>query len=94
MTNDLLDLRKSIDLIDSAVIAMLAERFRVTQKVGEYKKQHKLPPVDPTREAVQFERIEAKAQEIGLDPKFARKFLRLVIDEVVKNHKGIQGIED
>ncbi|MEM6586171.1 MAG: chorismate mutase, partial [Pseudomonadota bacterium] len=29
--------RKSIDNIDAALIHMLAERFRITQAVGEYK---------------------------------------------------------
>ena len=31
--------RKSIDNIDAALIHMLAERFRITQAVGEYKVQ-------------------------------------------------------
>ena len=34
--------RKSIDNIDAALIHMLAERFRITQAVGEYKA--KAPP--------------------------------------------------
>ena len=35
--------RKSIDNIDAALIHMLAERFRITQAVGEYKAQAGLP---------------------------------------------------
>lgn len=87
MKQDLTDLRQSLDNIDNALIFLLAERFRVTDKVGSYKKAHNLPPVDPEREAVQFERIKKLATEAGLDPAFAQKFLRLVIDTVVENHK-------
>ena len=42
--------RKSIDNIDAALIHMLAERFRITQSVGEYKAKVTLPPADPARE--------------------------------------------
>jgi chorismate mutase len=40
--------RKSIDNIDAALIHMLAERFRITQAVGEYKAEAGLPASDPT----------------------------------------------
>ena len=86
MNHDLDDLRKSLDNIDNAIFLLFAERFRVTQKVGEYKKVHKLPSTDKSREASQFARIEKLAKETGLNPEFARKLLRMVIDEVVKNH--------
>ena len=45
--------RKSIDNIDAALIHMLAERFRITQAVGEYKAKVTLPPADPAREQEQ-----------------------------------------
>jgi chorismate mutase len=89
MEYDLEDLRKSLDNIDNALLYLLAERFRVTHKVGLYKKQHGLPPVDEAREAAQFARIDALAQQTGLDPAFAAKMLRLIIDQVVAEHKQI-----
>ena len=39
----LVGFRKSIDNIDAALIHMLAERFRITQAVGEYKAKVTLP---------------------------------------------------
>ncbi|MDQ3098124.1 MAG: chorismate mutase [bacterium] len=84
------DLRKSLDNIDNALIFLLTERFRVTHKVGVFKSKNGLPPVDNTREAAQFERIEKIASDAGLSPEFARKMLRLIIDEVVVNHKVMQ----
>lgn len=81
--------RKSIDRLDNAICALIAERFNVTQKVGEYKAIHNLPAIDEVREKQQFEKISAIAEQYGLDGEFATKFLRIVIDEVVKNHREI-----
>ncbi|MFV0645566.1 MAG: chorismate mutase [Sphingomonadaceae bacterium] len=79
--------RKSIDNIDAALIHMLAERFRITKAVGAYKAENSLPPADPGREALQIERLRALALEADLDPEFSEKFLRFVIDEVIRHHQ-------
>ncbi|MBO9517122.1 MAG: chorismate mutase [Porphyrobacter sp.] len=79
--------RKSIDNIDAALIHMLAERFRITQAVGEYKAESGLPASDPTREARQIERLRALAVDADLDPEFSEKFIRFVIDEVIRHHR-------
>ena len=81
------ELRPHIDRIDADLYALLAERFRVTHQVGVYKAAHNIPPIDPAREEVQFARVARLATENGLDPDFAKKVLRLIIDEVVKNHE-------
>ena len=79
--------RKSIDNIDAALIHMLAERFRITQAVGEYKAQAGLPASDPGREARQIERLRALAIDAELDPEFSEAFIRFVIDEVIRHHQ-------
>jgi chorismate mutase len=79
--------RKSIDNIDAALIHMLAERFRITQAVGEYKAEAGLPASDPSREARQIERLRALAVDADLDPEFSEKFIRFVIDEVIRHHR-------
>lgn len=78
--------RKSIDNIDAALIHMLAERFRITQAVGEYKAKKQLPPADPRREDKQVMRLRALAESADLDPEFSEKFIRFVIDEVIRHH--------
>ncbi|MFA9201001.1 MAG: chorismate mutase [Cypionkella sp.] len=80
--------RRSIDNIDAALIHILAERFRITQAVGAYKAQANLPPADPAREAAQIARLRALAEEAQLDPEFSEKFLRFVIDEVIRHHES------
>jgi len=83
------EMRKSIDNIDNAIVAMFAERFKVTNRVGCYKAEHKLPSKDPAREAVQYERITVLAQQYGLDPEFAKSYLAAVIERVVQHHEKI-----
>jgi chorismate mutase len=87
---ELLRLRDSIDNIDAALIHILAERFKCTQAVGEYKAQHGLPPADPAREAAQIARLRALAQAAKLDPDFAEKFLNFIVQEVIRHHEAIK----
>ena len=97
MTNDtqraaeiLADHRASIDRLDAILIYTLGERFKHTQSVGRLKANHDLPPSDPTREAQQIARLEDLANRADLDPEFAKKFLRFVIDEVIRHHEQHQ----
>ena len=83
--------RKSIDNIDAALVHMLAERFRITKAVGEYKARTALPAADPGREARQVERLRKLAEDADLDPEFSEKFLRFIIDEVIRHHEQAQG---
>lgn len=86
---ELTELRASIDNIDAALIHLLAERFKCTQRVGVLKAQLKLPPADPSREERQITRLRELASTAGLDPVFAEKFLNFVIAEVIHHHQRI-----
>ena len=85
----LADLRRSIDNFDAILIHTLAERFRCTQKVGELKAEHALPPADPERERRQIARLRQLAEESGMDPDFAEKFLSFIVREVIRHHEAI-----
>ena len=89
MLETLDDLRKSIDNIDNAIVAMFAERFKVTDRVGHYKAANGLPAKDPAREAIQFQRMSELASQYGVDPDFAAFYLSAVIERVVHNHEQI-----
>lgn len=87
--DELKALRSSIDNIDAALIHMLAERFKCTQKVGVLKATNDLPPADPAREKIQIERLRRLASDANLDPDFAEKFLNFIVHEVIRHHEAI-----
>lgn len=90
MSESLEHYRQSIDNIDAALVYMLAERFKITQAVGRFKANHALPPADPDREERQIERLRKLAADAQLDPVFAEKFLRFIIEEVIRHHQQIK----
>ncbi|WP_394938933.1 chorismate mutase [Psychromicrobium sp. YIM B11713] len=86
---ELLAVRSSIDNFDAALVHLLAERFKATQRVGVLKARYQLPAGDPDRETAQIERLKGLAEEAQLDPEFAEKFLNFIISEVIRNHRAI-----
>jgi chorismate mutase len=94
MDDQLSRYRQSIDNIDAALVYMLAERFKVTKAVGELKAREGLPPADPSREERQIERLRSLARDADLDPDFTEKFLRFIIDEVIRHHQQAKREQD
>jgi chorismate mutase len=86
---ELQSIRQSIDNIDAAVIHMLAERFKYTQRVGYLKAAAGMPAADPSREQIQVARLRSLAAESHLDPAFAEKFLNFIVAEVIHHHERI-----
>ena len=87
---ELLRLRDSIDNLDAALIHLLAERFKCTKAVGQYKALHNLPPADKAREEAQIARLRRLAQDAKLDPDFAEKFFNFVVTEVIRHHTALR----
>ena len=88
---ELQSLRESIDNIDAALVHLLAERFKCTQRVGHLKATAGLPPADPAREREQIARLRGLAEESHLDPGFAEAFLAFIVAEVIHHHERIAG---
>lgn len=86
----LAEYRRTIDNLDMALIHLLAERFKVTKKVGFHKKEMGYPTADTGREQEQIARYRVIAKEADLDPEIAEKFLNFLITEVVRNHLKIK----
>jgi chorismate mutase len=82
-------LRGSIDNLDTAIICLLAERFKITQQVGVLKKENGLAAADPEREEQQIARLRDLARQSELDPEFAEKLLGFIIAEVVRHHEAL-----
>lgn len=51
--------RGQIDSLDREIISLLDERFEVTEKVGNYKKENNIPVLNQNREAAIIAKLEA-----------------------------------
>lgn len=77
---DLDALRRSIDEIDSRLLALIEERVSLVLKVGDYKRQHGLAIYDPERERKLIERLLSEARP-PLEPDTVRRIFERLIDE-------------
>lgn len=84
-------LRQSIDNVDTAIVSLLAERFKFTSEVGVLKAQAGFAPADWKREDAQIKRLHRVAQEAGLDPQIAEMYREFVVTEAKKRHQRIAG---
>lgn len=82
-------LRGSIDNVDMAIIALLAERFKYTTSVGVLKARAGFAPADYKRETEQMQRLRRLAIDAGLDPEIAEEYREFVVTEAKKRHKRI-----
>ncbi|MDQ3158601.1 MAG: chorismate mutase [bacterium] len=84
------ELRIELDKIDDEILELLVKRFELTQQVGEFKANNKMPVVAPDREKEIFDRLRSKTASAGLEPEMTQKIWRAIIDEVVVNHKRLK----
>jgi len=82
-TPELDNIRKAIDGIDGALIALFAKRFDEVKKVAVEKHKHGLPAVVPARIEAIVKRIRADAEKAGFPPDVAEKIWRLLINEMI-----------
>ena len=87
---ELLEIREKIDAIDSQIVSLLADRFALTQRVGELKASHALNSLDSSREAQKLARIEALCEEQGLNAELVTGLFVKIMEEVVRNHERLR----
>ena len=83
-------LRQSIDNVDTAIVSLLAERFKYTSQVGVLKARAGFAPADYKREDYQIERLHRIAIDAGLDPDIAEMYREFVVAEAKKRHQRIE----
>ena len=89
MKNELQKLRNKIDQIDQKLLELLADRFKVTEKVGEYKSKHSLSPFSKEREEAVFRNKRKLAKKLKLDEDIAEEIFHIIIERVKINHQEI-----
>lgn len=83
-SEELLNIRKAIDGIDSALITLLARRFDEVKKVVHVKQIAKIPAAVPARIEEIVKRVRVDAEKQGFPPDVAEKIWRLLIGEMIK----------
>ncbi len=84
--DDLASLRRSIDNIDTAVVALLGERFSLTEKVGLIKAEYGMPAEDMNREREQQAKYAQLASNHHLTAETVSKVMDTIISLVKVRH--------
>lgn len=79
--------RKQIDSIDHQLISLLAARERVVQEIGQYKKDHHIPPLQPARYQEVLEKVGRQGAAEGLSEDFVKRIFDLIHEESLKLEK-------
>lgn len=85
--NELETLREEIDAADQKLLEALAERMAVVKRVGEYKKQNNLPPLDQARWQKVLENKLARAKELGLSEDLVKEIYETIHKYALKLEK-------
>lgn len=83
-TENLTLLRQQIDQINEDILELLAKRMRVTSEIGQFKKEHDMPVIQPTRYNELMEHLVKSGEQLGLAPDFVRTVLAAIHEESVR----------
>ena len=73
------ELRKQIDAVDSKIIGLLGERFRVAEKIANKKKKEGIEIYDEKREKDVLERVMINAKNVNIPQESAVLIYREII---------------
>jgi chorismate mutase len=74
-------MRKRIDSIDYKIISLLSERKKAVLKIAAMKRSLGMRVVDTTRQKKVFSERKSLAKKKSLDPLFAEKVFRLIVED-------------
>ncbi len=77
-------LRARLEETDLKLIQDLAERFRITGSIGEYKNLHNLAILQPDRYNAISDILTGRGQELGLDDSFIRLLFETIHAESIR----------
>ncbi len=82
MSNIPLDnLRKEIDAVDNELISLLAKRMDIVEKIGKYKKENNIPPMDNNRWQSIVQSLLHKAEKLNL----SKELVKDIYDQIHKH---------
>lgn len=82
-------LRSRIDEIDTQILELLAQRMSVSREIGEYKRAHDMPVVQPDRYTRLLTALLGRGCAMGLDRQFLARLLETLHAESVRTQLDI-----
>lgn len=79
------ELRGQIDRVDEELLELLARRMNISREIGDYKRQNKIPVIQPERYNMLMEKRVSDGERLNLTPEFTRALLSLIHEESVRN---------
>jgi chorismate mutase len=89
MNNQLENLRKSVDAIDDLIVELLAKRFSLIKKIGQYKKQEGLPFFDKKRWQQVLETKTKQGQALNLPKGLVKKIYEIIHQFALEIEKSL-----
>ncbi len=82
-------LRKDIDKLDDQIIQKVAERMKIVEKIGEYKRDNNVTILQVSRWDQIIQNRTTMASALKLDKEFTVKFLELIHNESIRKQNVI-----
>lgn len=89
VTEDLVTLRKQIDVIDNDLLDILTKRMRICREIGEYKKCHDMAVVQSTRYTEILDKRGVQASLCGISDQCVRTIFEAIHAESVRQQMEI-----
>ncbi len=88
-TENLSALRRQIDELDNSLLELLARRMRVSEEIGQYKKEHNMPILQSQRYDEILQNRISQAQRMDMDGEFMKTVLVAIHEESVRHQQEI-----
>ena len=88
-TESLALLRQQIDRIDDELLELLARRMRISEEIGQFKKEHSMPVIQADRYNNLMEQRVSAGESLGMSADFIRTILAAIHEESVNKQLDI-----
>lgn len=88
-TENLSALRRQIDELDNSLLELLARRMRVSEEIGQYKKEHNMPILQSQRYDEILQNRISQAERMNMDGEFMKTVLVAIHEESVRHQQEI-----
>jgi len=89
LTSNLASLRADIDKIDEEIIQLIAQRMRIAEGIGDYKREHNMTIFQLDRYMEILKTRSELAKELGISEEFIRKYLEQLHKESIRTQTKV-----